>query len=181
MQSFTILITTLFALFAVGFTAEYRSVLIDSIVDNEVARPQSRNFFQQVLINQMVNVLPANIRNGIDDAAAIFGMVRHEFLLRCLKELQAFQAYSKIDFITAIQKAIKFGDEKLTREQEKSLESLEPQAIEFVKLLFSNQLQPGEMNGLYDLLVKIVRQQIDGQTLVDVLPPTINGILLQHS
>ncbi|CAF3478705.1 unnamed protein product [Rotaria sp. Silwood1] len=174
MQSSTIIITTLFALFTVGFTAEYPSVLTNSILYDDTARVQ-------VLINQVVNVLPPNIRNGIDDAAALVGMTRHAFLVRGLKELQAFQAYSKIDFITAIQKAVKFADEKLTPEQQESLESLELQGIEFAKLLFSNQLQPGEMNGLYDLLVKIVRQKITGEELVDELPQALNGILLQHS
>ncbi|CAF4511486.1 unnamed protein product, partial [Rotaria sp. Silwood2] len=166
-------ITAFFALLAISFTAESPSVLTDSVFADDTGRVQ-------LLINQIVNILPPNIRGGIDDAAALFGMTRHEFLLRVLKELQAFQAYSKIDFITAIQKAIKFADNQVTEEQQESLESLEPQGVEFAKLLFSNQLQAGEMNGLYDLLVKIVRQQITGEELVDALPQAIDAVLLQH-
>lgn len=107
-------------------------------------------------------------------------MKRSDFLLKCLKELQAFQTYSKIDFITAIQKTIKFIDTQLTDEQREGLENLETNGIEFAKLLFSNQLQAGQMNKLYDLLVKIVRQNINGTTFVLELPTLIDEILVQQ-
>ncbi|CAF3066823.1 unnamed protein product [Rotaria socialis] len=181
MQSSIILITALVTFFAVGFAAEYPSILIDSAIYDDIALPQSRNVFQQFLINQLVNILPINIRDGINDAAALFGMTRNEFLLRCLKELQAFQAYSKIDFITAIQKTIKYVDEKLTDEQKETLESLEQQGIAIAKLLFSNQLQSDQKTNFYDLLVKVVRETIDGATFVIDLPKLVNEILLQSN
>jgi hypothetical protein len=97
-----------------------------------------------------------------------------------LKELQAFQAYSKIDFITAIQKTIKFIEEELTEEQKREVEALGPQGIQLATLLFTNQLKAGEFNKFYDLLVKVVRKQAVGQTLVDELPIIITEILSLH-
>ncbi len=98
-----------------------------------------------------------------------------------MKELQAFQAYSKIDFITAIQKTIKFVEEQLTEEQKREVEALGPQGMELATLLLTNQLKPGELNKFYDLLVKVVRNQAVGQTLVDELPIVIAEILSLHS
>jgi len=97
-----------------------------------------------------------------------------------LKELQAFQAYSKIDFITAIQKTIKFVEEQLTEEQKREVEALGPQGMELATLLLTNQLKAGELNKFYDLLVKVVRNQAVGQTLVDELPIVIAEILSLH-
>lgn len=107
-------------------------------------------------------------------------MTRNQFLLRCLKELQAFQDYSKIDFITAIQKTVKFVDDKLTDEQRESLEALELPGIQLATLLFDNQLLPGQLNKVYDLEVLVVRQKIDPQAFVDQLPILLEEILAQH-
>ena len=125
-------------------------------------------------------MLPINLRDKINDAAASFGMTRNEFLLRCLKELQAFQSYSKIDFITAIQKTTKFIDDKLNDEQREELEDLAPQGLQLAQLLFNNALAPGELNRIYDLEVKVVRQQIDPQSFVDQLPLLVDEILNRH-
>ena len=134
----------------------------------------------QLLINQIINVLPVNTRDKINDAAATFNQTRNQFLLRCLKELQAFQEYSKIDFITAIQKTVKFVDDKLTDEQRDSLDVLEVPGIQLATLLFDNQLLPGELNKVYDLEVLVVRQKIDPQAFVDQLPILLEEILAQH-
>lgn len=107
-------------------------------------------------------------------------MTRNDFLVRCLKELQAFQTYSKIDFITAIQKTTKFIEEKLNDEQREELENLESQGLQLAQLIFNNALAPGELNKLYDLEVKVVRQQIDAQSFVDQLPFVIQEILNRH-
>lgn len=133
------------------------------------------------MINQIVNVLPVNVREKINDAAETFGLTRNQFLLRCLKELQAFQNYSKIDFITAIQKTTKFIDEKLSDEQKETVDTLAPQGIQLAHLLFDNALLPGDLDKLYDLEVKIVRQQIDAQSFVDQLPILVEEILNRHA
>ena len=133
----------------------------------------------KIAINQMVNVLPQHVRDGINDAAALFGMPRNDFLLRCLKELQAFEKYSKIDFVNGLQRIVKFIDEQLTREQQKELEKLEEKGIQVARLIFSNKLQSGHLNGVYDIMAKIYRKQIDPETFVNVLPQIVDDILLQ--
>ena len=122
-----------------------------------------------------------NAREGINDAAALFNLTRNQFLLRCLKELQAFQNYTRVDFITAIQKTIKFVEERLSDEQQKQLEALELPGIQLATLLFENKLKPGQLTPAYDLLVKVVRQQIDPQALVDTLTILVQNILSQHA
>ena len=122
-----------------------------------------------------------NAREGINDAAALFKMTRNEFLLRCLKELQAFQNHTKVDFITAIQKTIKFVEDRLSDEQQKQLEALEQPGIELATLLFANKLKPGQLTEGYALIVKVVRQQIDPQAFVDALPILVQDILSQHA
>ncbi|CAF1326057.1 unnamed protein product, partial [Adineta steineri] len=107
MKSLTIAITVVVAFIAVGVTVGYPSVISDSDVHE---LPETRNFLQNLLINQVLNVLPSNIRDQVDDAAAMFSHTRTEFLVRGIKELQAYQAYSKIDFISAIQKIVKFTE-----------------------------------------------------------------------
>ena len=97
-----------------------------------------------------------------------------------MKELQAFQAYSKIDFITAVQKIIKFVDEEVTEEQKKELEALGPQGIQLGTLLFTNQLKSDELIKFYDLVVKVVRKQINGDTFADELPKLVQDVLSQH-
>ncbi|CAF0793745.1 unnamed protein product [Adineta ricciae] len=171
MKSSTTALLALFTVLAIGYTGAYQA--------NDLV--ESRNFLQQLLINQIVNVLPVNIRDKIDSTALQFGMVRHEFLLRCLKELQAFQAYSKIDFITAIQKTVKFAEENITSEHEEELRALEDEGIQLATLLFENKLRAGDLNPIYDLLVKVVRKQIDGPTLVVELPRVVRQILASHA
>ncbi|CAF1362391.1 unnamed protein product [Adineta steineri] len=177
MKSLTIAITVVVAFIAVGVTVGYPSVTSDSDVHE---LPETRNFLQNLLINQVLNVLPSNIRDQVDDAAAMFSHTRTEFLVRGIKELQAYQAYSKIDFISAIQKIVKFTETEVSREQEDELKGIEVEAIQLATLLFENKLQPGALNGLYDLITKIVRKTIDGQTLVDELPKVVKSILAQH-
>ncbi|UJR24985.1 hypothetical protein I4U23_006347 [Adineta vaga] len=164
----------------IGYTVGFPSELTRPANYEVDVFPESRNFFQQLLINQIVNVLPVNLREKIDSTALLFGMVRHDFLLRCLKELQAFQTYSKIDFITAIQKTIKFVEAEVTSEQEEELKQIEDDGIKLATLLFENKLQAGELNNIYDLIVKVVRKQTDGQGLADELPKAIRDILAQH-
>lgn len=107
-------------------------------------------------------------------------MTRNDFLIKCLKELQAFQTYSKIDFITAIQKVVKFMDEKVTPEQQEELQQYEAEGLQVAALILTNQIKPGQLNSFYDLIVKMVRQQINGEAMVNEVPNILQGILSQH-
>jgi hypothetical protein len=136
----------------------------------------------KVLINQLINLfVPKDAQAQINDIAALFGLQRNDFLLKSLKQLQALEKYAKIDLITLVKKAIKFSDERLLPEHVQQLEAMEDKGIQFGKLVFSNQIQPGQLNKIYDLIIKAVRLQIDGQTVVDQLPALVDEILLQNA
>ena len=87
---------------------------------------------------------------------------------------------SIIDFITAIQKTVKFAEENITPEHEEELRELEDDGIQLATLLFENKLRAGDLNPIYDLLVKVVRKQINGPTLVVELPRVVRQILASH-
>ncbi|CAF1263526.1 unnamed protein product [Didymodactylos carnosus] len=151
---------------------------------NDIAVPQLRkspNMFQQALINQLLNqFVPLDVQAEIKDVAAIFGFQRNDFLFECLQQLQKLEKYAKYNLVSLIKKAIKFAEEKLSREQQKQLEQLEQSGIELGKIIFSGRIKEEELNQLYDLVMKAVRDQIDGQGFTDQLPKLINGILQQH-
>jgi urease gamma subunit len=107
-------------------------------------------------------------------------MTRDDFLVRCLKELQAFQTYSKTDSITAIQKIVKFINERLTFDQQNELKTMESEGLQLIALMVTNQIKPGQLNKLYDLIVKIARHQIDGDAFMNEVPTILNEILVQH-
>jgi hypothetical protein len=107
-------------------------------------------------------------------------MTRDDFLVRCLKELQAFQTYSNTDSITAIQKIVKFINERLTFDQQNELKTMESEGLQLIALMVTNQIKPGQLNKLYDLIVKIARHQIDGDAFMNEVPTILNEILVQH-
>jgi len=154
----------------------------DFNIDNQDAFPQPRNMFQQALINQLLNrFVPLDAQAEIIDVAAMFGLERNDFLLRSLKELQKLEKYAKLDLVNLLTKAIKFGETQITRDHQRQLEQLESKGIALGKLIFSNSLQANALNPVYDLVMKAVRNQINGQTVVDELPKLIDQILIQHS
>jgi len=135
------------------------------------AAEQSRNFLQQAIINNLLTTFaPPEVIAQIADVAAMFGLQRNDFLIRCLKQLQVLEKMSKIPLTLLIQKGIKFG-ETLTKEQTKELEKLEPQLIELGKLVFSNTPLPADaLLKLHELIIKAVRMNIDAATFTQEVP-----------
>ena len=102
-------------------------------------------------------------------------MTRDQFLLKCLEELQAFQDYSNINFVTAIQKTYTFIEENLSDEQLDLLENLQQPGLSLISLLMSNSFPKEQLKKFYDLEIKLLKEPMDSQSFFQQLSELIVG------